>query len=310
VISTAQQGDSIEVGLFVNSTMDSPGLPDANEPSTSTERLKVRFDVAHKYASGPDSSASSSASRSPSPSEAVSNTRPPPQLNSAVLRSLIRHLSAALRTDLQPQLFKTGRAYDLTLVLERGIPSAVDPSVMADAELSSEPGSVKIANEPTLEELMTFAETLKGKKVTLHASSKGSFAHHLSSYLTAWGLDVSHAGEGISDAEEISPISDKAHGQPPIGLGMEGVPAPGTVEGTTPGKSPGSVESSPGALPQMSFVFIDDNVQVLRERLRKLRAEQSHGAGGLQLGRKRPSLASNHRPRSSPRSRTRSGRRP
>ena len=55
---------------------------------------------------------------------------------------------------------------------------------------AAENGQDGTANtEPTLELLSTFGECLKGKKVTLYASAKGSFAHHLSSYyLTTRGM--------------------------------------------------------------------------------------------------------------------------
>jgi osomolarity two-component system response regulator SSK1 len=46
-----------------------------------------------------------------------------------------------------------------------------------------------------------------------------------------------------------------------------------------------------------SLILIDDDISVLRERLRKLRAELSQP---FQLSRKRPNLAANHWPRSSP----------
>jgi osomolarity two-component system response regulator SSK1 len=63
-------------------------------------------------------------------------------------------------------------------------------------------------------------------------------------------------------------------------------------------ESPPSAPLTPKSPKQCpSFILIDDDISVLREHLRKLRAEVPHS---FQFSRKRPNLAANHRPRSSP----------
>ena len=139
-----------------------------------------------------------------------------------------------------------------------------------------------------MEQLTQFAEALRGKKVTLHASSSGPFAHHLSSYLTAWGMDVSH-------------VSTESDGDCPFQPGEQAdsrddaTPIPGLAE-QPPSLSPGSAPRT--NVDPLSFVLIDDDVQVLRTCLLRIKAESAYP---LNLNaRKRPSLASNHRPKSSP----------
>lgn len=220
-------------------------------------------------------------------------------------------MGASLEPNLQPKTFTTGRACELTVTLERGSPSAVNARTSLPPEDASYQllSGVRIADEPSLEDLALFTETLRGKKVTLYASSRGSFAHHLTSYLTAWGLDVSHVsaetgaegnggqGEG-SVGGTPSVTSQRTLGGSPLrsttyGLGLEAfakaLPQP------TPFPTAGIEPRQPAT--NMSFIFIDDDVAVLKERLRKLRLQQAYP---LTLSRKRPALAPHHRPQSTP----------
>lgn len=162
----------------------------------------------------------------------------------------------------------------------------------------------QIAGEPTLEDLGQFIETLRGKKASLYASSKGEFAHHLTSYLTAWGLDVSHVSSDSVDEEEeaarespeLSNGTMKTEVSFGSGSALETLPEAGPVPGSSPASSPGGQ----GNLQQPSFILIDDDVSVLRTQLRAMRTEQQQPYP-LHIGsRKRPSLSAHHRPRSSP----------
>ncbi|OBZ77036.1 hypothetical protein A0H81_03805 [Grifola frondosa] len=169
-------------------------------------------------------------------------SRGQPSFKSLILRRLLHHIGASLETDIQPKASFVGRICELTVTVSRGSPSVVDQ----DANLSPEdavslgyPADPRTACEPSLEQLSQFAESLRGKKVTLFANAKGSFAHHLTSYLTAWGLDV-----------------------------------------------------------QMANVTMHRLLVIRNRKLHKLRTEQAYP---LNIHpRKRPSLATNHRPRSSP----------
>lgn len=177
---------------------------------------------------------------------------------------LLQRVGGEFVTNLKPQAFSEGRGSELTVVLDHGRiedpPANPDPSPCPNVELSP---------EPTLQELATFSETLRGKKVTLCASSRGSFANHLSSYLTAWGLDVSHyaldplQSRGPQDAD-----SDSAFFQSPAG--------PST--------------------PQSSFVLIDDNIEALKESLQAIKADSNPQS--QTSPKPRPSLI--HRPKSTP----------
>ena len=205
-------------------------------------------------------------------------------------------MGASLEVDAHPVGVAVGHSCKVVVSLSAGEHSVVNPSASLTPEDASYLGlsEFPIAREPTLDQLNQFAESLRGKKVTLYASAKGSFAHHLSSYLTAWGMDVSHisaegAAEGEDQGEDIA--------EPPQSSNVDlSTIKPGTAS-TQP--SPPSPNTSLRASPDpISFTLIDDDVNVLRSRLQKLKMDQAYP---LHLSvRKRPSLASNHRPRSSP----------
>ncbi|KAI0921389.1 hypothetical protein AcW1_004617 [Taiwanofungus camphoratus] len=301
VISTASRGDTVEIGLFIESARTFATVSDSGENSRLRERssspitdvdgpLRCTFHIAHRFSAvesaesnNVDAFESDSVPQSPSLS---SFARPQPCLKTLFLRRLLRHIGASLEADVRPQTPSVQRPYELTVILDRGSPFVVDPGIdlpPEDAACLDHP-EFRIAHEPTLQQLTQFAESLRGKKVTLFAHPKGAFAQHLTSYLTTWGLDVSHVS--------TEPGAESEHG--------ETSPEAGTSSG--PGRDGSDVpsQSTNTAVPAepYSFVLIDDDVEVLRSKLQKIRAEQAYP---LNLhNRKRPSLATNHRPRSSP----------
>lgn len=177
---------------------------------------------------------------------------------------LLEEVGGEFVTNLKPPAFSQGRGSELTVILDYGL--IEDPPDNPDFVPCA---NVELSPEPTLQELATFSETLRGKKVTLCANSRGSFAHHLSSYLTAWGLDVSHYAldppqpRGPQDAE-----NDAAFFQPLNG--------PST--------------------PQTSFVLIDDNIEALKESLQAIKVDAN--TQNQSSPKPRPSLI--HRPKSTP----------
>ncbi|KAI9066391.1 hypothetical protein FKP32DRAFT_1565927 [Trametes sanguinea] len=301
IISVAKRGDSIEVGLFIESAKGplrspSPGsAPRSGSPHFGTdEPLRCSFHIAHRFGM---SESTEPAVDLPSDTEVDPSSRPPsrnqPSFKTLILRRLLQHVDAQLEVDVPSRNAFVGRCCLLGVTLDRGSPSVVDPAVSLtpeDAAYLGYPADLRIAQEPTLAQLTQFAESLKGRKVTLIAHSKGSFAQHLTSYLTAWGLDVSHVStepdaEGLTESSEVSSEGG-------AGPSREGVPATIPEQGSPPAPVP---ESQSIGEP---FILIDDDVPALRARLQKIRSEQAYP---LNLHtRKRPSLAANHRPRSSP----------
>lgn len=274
VISVCERGDTIEIGLFIESVRDEQDLVAARyTPSPNLDSsFRCMFHIAHRY-------------RFPEATDAAPQ-RSEPQFSSLILRRLLRHVGASLEIEASPRVpVLIGRSCELTIVLEPGEPSVLNPQGLItpeDAALVGYP-EYRIAHEPTLEQLTLFAESLRGKKATLHAHSRGSFAHHLSSYLTAWGMDVSHVStETDTEGERLEVPVDH----------LPSSSAPGTPDPTVP---PTPSPKVPQATP-LSFILIDDDVNVLRSRLDKIKAEIVYP---LNLNRKRPSLATNHRPRSS-----------
>ncbi|KAF8307298.1 hypothetical protein DL93DRAFT_138139 [Clavulina sp. PMI_390] len=228
-------------------------------------------------------------------------------------------------------------------------------------------GALELAQEPNMEDLAIFSEVeLRGKRAVLHAAEDSTFARHLTSYLTSWGLDVGHvpinagphltrrggaggtetdggttgAGSalGTDDAssgaaalgsgdpsntglgpEEMSLLSVQIQIDPTTGAmlspptsethsGMDGGGSTGHTPNTSDGSIAGGVGSGGGG-PSMTstsasssvghpaFIIIDDDVDVLRRILNRYRPEVPHVTPSPL---KRPSLALNHRPRSSP----------
>jgi len=262
VLSTTERGDSIELGLLV-----SPILGSSDPKQSSNEglgvppsnRIRVIFRISHRFT---PTEAPENANASP-----ANEIRPKPSFSTLLLRRILRHLGGYLTSDLSPpELFSSGRTCDLELSL--------------DCAKSLPPTPVEVTGqdqptEPTLEELTSFGETLKGKRVTLYANAKGSFAHHLTSYLTAWGLGVTHVSPDgqVDHPTEQSPTNS-----------------------STPDFGSSNQESRP-SVPEL--IFIDDDVDILKDRLQGLRFEPPHYPFVINP-KKRPSLSSNHRPRSSP----------
>lgn len=230
-------------------------------------------------------------------------TRPEPNFGSPLLQRLCSRTGASFACDLPARESLPGRACELAFTLESGSSTAIGARTTPVLEYSSPLLSgARLTKEPSLEELVQFSETLRGKRATLYAKESSVFAHHLTSYLTTWGMDVSH----------VSPESDAD--------GHQGVSEKGSSSDNSPGANPQSTKprqwssvdnishensSMPSngtsrAASSETFIFIDDDVSVLRERIQKDRAEQLPLPSAVHSRGKRPSLAAHHRPKSSP----------
>lgn len=296
-MSSAERGDSIELGLLVTPiSTPAPPLSACTEPPPVDDMLtaaplessgpvRITIRISHKYAPLETHHGSDH------PKDVVTTEiRPKPSFSTLFLRRILRQIDGKLLSDLPPpEAFTSGRTCDLELVLDR-VPTPIHGHTAED----NQDGSAN--TEPTLELLSTFGECLKGKKVTLYASAKGSFAHHLSSYLTAWGMEITHVSpdgqvDGLNLTEQVSssPEEDRASSFNPLP----------TYQESTPRSRAGSL-AKPGLPERTSFIVIDDDIDSLKERLQALRYENNQPNFLLQNARKRPSLSTHHRPRSSP----------
>lgn len=302
MLNTAERGDSVELGLSLSSpsNLDPESLPPPlNEDDPVSSQMpdvpvQCRIRVAHKFAApergegdvcGPEA-------------EAV---RPSPNLSTISIRRILRQTDATLNPDLPPPSnFSLGRSIELEFPLRRASASFLAaPGIATGGESLSSllPPSESAVRDATLPHLIQFAETLKGKKVTLYASSKGSFAQHLTSYLTAWGMLVSHvtpegAVDGVTDlpSAPLDQLTPSASNHVLTSLSALGG---GKADAA---KVNGLLPEGEGRKP-ISFIFIDDDVEILKERLQALRTESATPVPFLQ-SMKRPPLASLHRPRS------------
>ena len=304
ILATAHGGDCVQVGLFLVAPVgvspeaaESPVIEiplDATEPTDAISQpdpdlpLRCTFQIIHTFPYN-------TARVSPAHSEAVPGRRKP-RLDSHILRRLVHHISASFTCEFTD----TTSTCKLSMTLERGSPAVVNPAIYLsdnDPILQAYP-DFKVSEEPTLEDLAQFVTSLKGRKVFLYADAAGIFAQHLTSYLTSWGLDVSHAS---SDSDtEGSPARDSVNipyvEHPPVANEARGgTSILHTLDEQDLPPAPPLTPKAPNQAP--SFILIDDDISVLRDRLRKLRVDLPQP---FQFSRKRPNLAANHRPRSSP----------
>ncbi|KAF8516635.1 hypothetical protein JB92DRAFT_2909811 [Gautieria morchelliformis] len=326
VLLTARRGDSLEIGLAITG-QSIPGYHSSSASSFSSTSSSASgdsppiqaegavvctFDVAHKFTtySAPSEGSSDEPHLLESDSDArppdLIETRPEPQFESRLLRCLLKLIGGTLRTSLEPKSFPKGRRCELSVTLERGPPLAVldERTPPAEDDMYRQPPSdIRLAREPSIEELTGFAETLRGKRVAFHASSQGSFAHHLTRYLTAWGMDISHVPtDGLEETDpadgplNVHMLSEFRNLTSSPGVGIsDSENVPPIVDSSSDAASDHKPASSEMGL---SLIIIDDDVQCLRRRLLQHRAETMPN---LPLHpRKRPSLAAHHRPRSSP----------
>lgn len=267
--------------------------------------ISCTFEITHKSA--------------PVANEAHLVHREPPNLDSALIKRLLGKTGTSLVVKPLPTTtLVCDTTYLLTTQLVRGPTPTSDPhppSLSIEDEehtgASLPTSSLSLAKEPTLEELAMFSETsLRGKRAVLHAQESSTFARHLTSYLTSWGLDVGHmpingpAGDvpgGFSDQFPRSALNGAPTGPFESATVLPVDPAIGLLSPQstdTPLMDPSGVVATPPesvapATPaEPLFVIVDDDVDVLRRILNRYRPEVSP--------LKRPSLALNHRPRSSP----------
>lgn len=194
ILAVAKRGDTIELGLQV--------IPQTGHPLDQGSRDSRSSDQG-----APGRRSSSPGKTLPSPSsddgpllcviEIVHNGTATiePKLNTVLARKLLQQQNASLRI--------SERAYEISVLLSRG--KDLQEKLSEEEERIRQPfTSMRLAREPTLPELSSFAESLCGRKVNLHASLTSVFARHLTSYLAAWGLDVFHISSEEKEAATLS----------------------------------------------------------------------------------------------------------
>jgi osomolarity two-component system response regulator SSK1 len=212
-----------------------------------------------------------------------------PQFSNLLLRRLLRLIDAQFTI---ADNVENGQIYEVNLILDKTAPSASTASKslipLSGSGILEEPSGSDM--EPSVQQLLAFGETLKGRKIALYANSPSAFTRHITHYLASWGMGISHV---FSDDRIENTMNESVTTKVPEAR----FSAPSAPADTKPeaASSAGSVPPGPENEPQMTFVLIDDEVGILRERLHALRVEKNP----LNLNaRARPSFL--HRPRSSP----------
>ncbi|KAJ3517555.1 hypothetical protein NLJ89_g417 [Agrocybe chaxingu] len=290
-LNTAERGDSIELGLLVHpmsvtktpqdETTGTESPPVDDMPNSSLESdgpVKITICISHKYAVSDVQPAGDL------PKDPTNETRAQPTFSTLLLRRILRQINGNLVPDLPPpEVFASGRTCHLEMILDR----VLAPPALQDEEDNK---------QPTFEQLSSFGESLKGKKVTLYANAKGSFAHHLTSYLTTWGMDVTH----VSPDGQVDGLPEQSSPQQGDNRPPSFSPLLATYpEGSTSTSASANPDAKQSFCEPPTFVILDDDVDILKRRLQAFRSEHQPQSSPM-LGKKRPSLSSNHRPRSSP----------
>ncbi|WWC90025.1 uncharacterized protein L201_004955 [Kwoniella dendrophila CBS 6074] len=275
-----------------SSRSNSPGRTSLQTPGPNEGPLLCVFEIVHNIAQAVDSThVTPKAELNPFTKLAEEAEAVKPNFNTTLCKRLLQGQNATLRADVQPSSPSGSgmprRAYELSILLPRGKPIVEPTPLSTEEEAIRQPfTSMRLAREPTLNELSEFAESLRTKKVAIHANLSSVFARHLTSYLAAWGMDISHIPIDGDESDRAKAIPTGRHDS---GYG-------GSTAGSTPaGDVPMSI--APSARDQGRFIIVDDDIAVLRRELFRIRAEL-HPLSLKPRLNKRPSLSA--RTRSTP----------
>ena len=278
MLAISSKGDVLELGLRL-----SPRNLSAPQPQRKAQQdgaMTLIFEFLHRSL------------HSALEQDAASNQPPPPNLQTTTLQGLLRSLGAELRVDPTARGAHLSRKYDFVTCVKPGNQVLTAHTSPKEEEAMRQPfPDFRLAHEPTIGELLEFAGTLKGQKATFYASTKSSFAHYLTIYLTGWGMDVTHVApdNGLSTPPlngDQAPIVDADSA--PI-VTPDSLP---TVDG-----APKPPDDATPAVVNAPFIIIDDDINVLKTKLSDLQMPLLQTLQGSRS--KRPALVPHHRPKSS-----------
>lgn len=243
------------------------------ESSDNTGKLTITFEITH--------------TASPAIPDNLSSALLP---NANLTVKLLEYLGGQLEVTC---IGKNRTRYNITVEMEPGHNGSHRKLLLLEEptlSLYKQYPSVKFSNEPTLEELNRFIESLKGLKMVLHARKRSIFARHLTSCLASWNVDISHVPvvsiTPSTASDGTTPTSEDAGGDTP---GTPGTPATtSSCQSPQPSSqqqpqvpSPAIAEEQLHSIPP-TFVLIDDDVETLERKLREFRNQPPASAHALQ----------------------------
>ncbi|KAJ9120791.1 hypothetical protein QFC22_002725 [Naganishia vaughanmartiniae] len=302
---TAAELATTKSSMGESDTGTEPGMTLQTNRISGNGPLLCTFDIVHNC-TGERSRRTSSAEtpRAEAPLQMTASAlRRPPDIDSLLCRRILRHVNATLCTkDLpeDPSYFSGsasrsgGKTYEISVLLARGEPIAEPTILSVEEEAQRQPfPQLQLSREPTLDELSRFTETLRGKRVEVHASFQSVFARHLSSYLAAWGMEISHFPIEEESAEASAKSAEWREEMNAPAITSSGIA--GSLSSTL---NPIATDNmNTGSISGERFIIIDDDVTVLKKQLLLLRAETPI-AGSRTRNLKRPTLST--RTRSTP----------
>lgn len=271
---TSKRGDSVELGLFVKqlkAKTSKSNLPSGGslvkEGDDLVDRLKCTFRISHHFSNGAKSETDVSSSALSTDTTSQDEDRPQPLLSSHVVKQLLIQIGASLTVDASQQRAGPSHSCDIVLTLDYGSSAALNSPDTTIASTAGEQRDAQTAGEPTVEQLTTFMIALKGQRVSFYAKPNSSFSRHLTSYMSSWNMDVVHVAS--KDEPEDQPSAGTTAATDGAAANLNSLPRHflSTTDSAESDAKPPADTIGP-KFP--SFVLIDDNLQVLRERIRRL----------------------------------------
>jgi osomolarity two-component system, response regulator SSK1 len=268
VMDQAQLGDSVELGLQVQTSNYGELPPVKNTTITLHDKFNCTIEICYPI-----------------------NPLATGTLYHKLAIDLINNLLSTMGATLMTETDDGKQRYSISLEMEAG-PS---PDYAVEDEDIRKRLYSRMSGEPSVEELIKFSQRLRGLRVALYATTKSSFAKHLTSCLTTWGTDISHhpvGGEEDLEAcgSEVGRSSPRANSNSPSSV-CNNIELISTIKGDKMDE----IRARNAQVP--TFIIIDDNVEALRQLLTSLKDSQLHGTSPMmnsnRLMRNKPMQAPN-----------------
>ncbi|CAG8502124.1 929_t:CDS:2 [Paraglomus occultum] len=251
VMDQIQPGGSIELGLQVQTSNYGEVLPANNQPNRSHDKFNCTIEISHAI--------------NPSVTEATSP-------NPAIL--LANNMLSVLGATLITETCDGKKRYSISLEMDAGPPPDCS---LVDEDTRKRNSYSAMSGEPSIEELIKFSQRLRGLRVALYATSKSSFAKHLTSCLTTWGTDISHHPVGGEEDLETPRSETGQSDSAPNSKSSSSAPNTTVSSSTTKCDKVDEIRARNARVP--TFIIIDDDVEALRQWLTSQKDSQSHRTG-------------------------------
>ncbi|KAI8066001.1 hypothetical protein BDF21DRAFT_345846 [Thamnidium elegans] len=242
VLECCTPGASIEVGLNVAQIQD-------------PNKVKITFYITHTS------------------SPAIRNANAALLPNANLTAQLLTYINASCTIDADTDHNRTKFEFSFELDCSKKERTKMFLNNDSHYLLKNHYANIKFANEPSLKDLNTFIENLKGLKMVLHAPEHSIFAKHLTSCLASWNTDISHV--------PVAPLATTVETDSASVSSDQSDMAQRPVPTTPPVPSPAIEEEHIHSIPP-AFILIDDDIATLESKLGEFRTQPPASANVLQ----------------------------